>query len=113
MSPVDTLGCSIDTLEPVSEIRRLATPISTEILGAPSCNRTETENRLTALSGPLRWKDLSAFSPPVRFPNDLLFHYLPSLLRMGVCRGNVSALSVLSCSSFPASRMVFLSFFVA
>ena len=88
MSSVDALGCSIDTLEPVSKIRRLATPISTEIVGAPCSNRTETETRLTALSGPLRWKELSAFSPSIRFPDDLLFpSCLPSLLRMGVCRG--------------------------
>jgi len=64
------------------------TPISTEIVGAPCSNRTETENNLTALSGPLRWKELSAFSPPIRFPDGLLNpSYVPSLLGVGVCRG--------------------------
>ena len=83
-STVDNLGCSIDTMESVSKIRRRATPsISTEILGAPCSNRTETENRLTALSGPLKWKELSVFSPPIRFPDGLSFpSYLPSLLRI-------------------------------
>jgi len=59
-SPVDMPGCIIDTLEPVSKIRRLAIPsISTEIVGAPDSNRTETENLLTALSWLARWKELS------------------------------------------------------
>jgi hypothetical protein len=36
--------CINDTLQPVSKIRRLAiSSISTEILGAPNSNRTETK----------------------------------------------------------------------
>jgi len=68
MSPVDMPGCIIDTLEPVSKMGRLAIPyISTEIVGAPNSNRTETENFLTALSGVARWKELSSFAPLTSF----------------------------------------------
>jgi hypothetical protein len=68
-SPVDMPGCIIDTLEPMSKMRRLAIPsISTEIAGAPNSNRTETENVLTALSVVARWKELSSFAPLISFP---------------------------------------------
>jgi hypothetical protein len=63
-------GCIIDTMEPVYKIRRLAIlSISTEIVGAPNSNRTETENFLTALSGLTRWKELSSFTPLTSFPD--------------------------------------------
>jgi hypothetical protein len=49
-SPGDMPGYIIDALEPVSKIRRLAIPsISTEIVGAPSSNRTETKERFESV----------------------------------------------------------------
>ena len=76
-SPVDMPGCIIDT-EPVSKIRRLVIPsISTEIVGAPDSNRTETENLLTALSGVARWKELSSFAP---LTSSLTLSFFPILL---------------------------------
>jgi hypothetical protein len=67
-SPVDMPGCIIDTLEPVSKMRRLAIPsISTEIVDASNSNRIETKNILTALSVVVRWKELSSFAPLTSF----------------------------------------------
>jgi hypothetical protein len=86
-SPLDMYGCYIDTVEPVSTIRRLAFPsISTGIEGAPSSNRTETEDFLTPLSGASRWKALSSFSTLTRFPDFSFLSYIPTLPRARVFR---------------------------
>ena len=47
-------GCIIEMLDPVSRIRRLVTPISTEMEGVPCSNRTELTGAMTAFSGVLR-----------------------------------------------------------
>jgi hypothetical protein len=87
-SPLDTLGCSIDMLEPVSKIRLLdILPISTETVGVPCSNKMETVHIITALSGAFRWKELCSFTPLSHFLDFLfsysLFHYIWGLITWG------------------------------
>jgi hypothetical protein len=51
-------GCTRETEDPVSTIRVLVTPISTEIEGMPRSNKTEIEGAMTAFSGVLRRREL-------------------------------------------------------
>src|SRR5215469_14501631 len=93
----DTPGWSIDTLEPVSKIKRLGTPsISTETVGVPCSNVIETEEVVTALSGALGWEELSSFAPFTRFPDSLLALYLPFFEYEGAYPGGVIVLTVCS-----------------
>ena len=87
-SPLGTPGCSIDTLEPVSKIRLLDIPsISTEIAGVPCSNKTQTADFTTALSGALRWKELSSFTPLSRFTDSLYPFLLLFLFLVGLLTG--------------------------
>ena len=74
----DTPGCSIDTLDPVSNIKRLVTPsISTEIEGLSCSNDIGTVRSLTAFSRVVRWKELLFSTSPSRFPNPLFHFWFP------------------------------------
>ena len=74
-SRLDMRGCNIEALDPVSTVRLRGVPsISTEIIGVPCSSVTETGDFVTASSGAPRWKELSSFSPLIRFPDfSLLF----------------------------------------
>ena len=74
-SHLNMRGCNIETLGLVSTIRLRGFPfISTEIIGVPCPNVTETGDFVTASPGAPRWKELSSFSPLIRFPDfSLLF----------------------------------------
>ena len=62
------LDCNIETLDPVSTIRLGGVPaISTELVGVSCSTVTETGDFVTASSGAPRWKELSSFSPLIRF----------------------------------------------
>lgn len=68
-SSLDKPRCSIDRLKPVSKIRILDIPsISSEIVGVPCSNKTESEDFMTPFSRALRWKKWSSFSLSP-FPN--------------------------------------------
>ena len=57
--------------------------VSKEILGVPCSNEMETVDFATALSGALRWKELSSFTPLSPFL-DSLFHFsLPFFIPCG------------------------------
>jgi len=66
-------GSIIDTLDPVSKIRRRATSsLSTEIEGVPCSNKTELKDAMAAFSGVLRWRELSSVTPTLRFSGSFL-----------------------------------------
>ena len=65
----DTPGWSIETLDPVSTIRRFASPsISNETVEEPCSSRTETVDLSTAFPWVSRWRELPSLSPLNRFP---------------------------------------------
>ena len=69
---LDMPGCIIETLDPMSRIRRRATPsISSEMKGVPCSNKIELKDAMTAFSGVLRWRELSSLTPRSRFPGSL------------------------------------------
>ena len=83
----DTLGWSIDTLEPVSTIRRCHFPsISNVIEGVPCSNKTAISGFPTAVSGAQRWSELSPLSPLTRFPGNIFPFRLPVLPRFEASR---------------------------
>ena len=64
----DTPGWSIETLDPVSTIRRFgSTSISNETVGKPCSSRTETVGLSTAFPCVSRWRELPSLSPLNRF----------------------------------------------
>jgi hypothetical protein len=73
----DTPGRRIDTLGPVSTIRRRHFPsISNVIEGAPCSSRTAMLVFPTAFSGTPRSSELSPLSPLTRFPSLVFLSYL-------------------------------------
>jgi hypothetical protein len=92
MSPLDILGCSIDTLQLVSKIRLLDIPsISTEIVGVPCSNKMETVHITTALSGAFRWKERSSFTNLSHFPYFLFPVLFPFSFHLGAYdQGNMN-----------------------
>ena len=63
----DTPGWSIETLDPVSTIRRFGS-LSPMRVGEPCSNRTETVGLSTAFPWVSRWRELPSLSPLNRFP---------------------------------------------
>jgi len=64
----DTPGWSIETLDPVSTMRRFGSPsISNETVGKPCSSRTETVGLSTAFPWLSRWRELPSLSPLNRF----------------------------------------------
>ena len=65
----DTPGWSIETLDPVSTIRRFGSPsISNETVREPCSNRTETVGLSTIFAWVSRWRELPSLSSLNRFP---------------------------------------------
>ena len=65
----DTPGWSIETLDPVSMIRRFGSPsISNETVGEQCFSRTENVGLSTAFPWVSRWRELPSRSPLNRFP---------------------------------------------
>jgi len=95
LTPIcDTPDWSIETLDPVSRIRRFGSPsISNETVGDPCSSRTEAVGLSTAFPWMLRWRELPSLSPLTRFPGYVFPVCLPVSLGKGFPRrksGNAS-----------------------
>ena len=85
---LDMPGCIIETLDPVSRIRRRATPsISTEMEGVTYSNIIKLKDAITAFSGSLRWRELSSLTPRSRFPASLFLSRALLLYERGLVAG--------------------------
>ena len=77
-------GRSIESLKPVSKIRRRDIPsMSTKIEGVPRSNKTETEGLSTAFSEWLRRRELPSLTP-LGYPSNFPFGFRLGLIPRGM-----------------------------
>ena len=111
-SLLDTPGCSSETFEPVSNINfRILPSIFTNTEGVPHSSYILTVGFVKAFSGERRWKELSSFTPSLRFPKSELPSWFLACSRVQVLfQGTANVSNVRSDFLFRATRKILFFF---